>query len=73
MKLFSSNYFGDLTMFEFEDCSKFSELSKGACELSNHLELHNSIGLIMIALGSIFVLYLLYIIIKSFVCQEAQE
>ncbi len=64
MKLFNSNYFGNFTMFEFEDCSKFTELAKGGCELSNHLELHNSIGFIMIALGSIFALYLLYIIFK---------
>ena len=70
MKLFNSNYFGNHTIFEFQDCSKFPELAKGGCELSNTLELHNSIGFIMIALGSVFALFLLFTLIKMCVKRD---
>lgn len=65
MKIFNSNYFGNFTIFEFEDCSKGTELMKGACELNNHLELFNSIGFLILILSSAFALYLLYILFKK--------
>ena len=66
MKVFNSNYFGNFTIFEFQDCNGITEISKGACQLSNHLELHNSFGFLLIIFGFIFASYLFYVLVKLY-------